>query len=29
LLNLNDCEHDKRTTALAILYGSGDGKDLK
>jgi len=26
LLNLKDCEHEKRRAALAILYGSGDGK---
>jgi len=24
LLNLKDCEHEKRIAALAILYGSGD-----
>ena len=24
LLNLKDCEHEKKIAALAILYGSGD-----
>jgi len=24
LLNLKDCEHEKRIAALAVLYGSGD-----